>query len=243
MIEVRPRNMASVDKTEGKGKGVVEISVKPNPMREDRFSKGYVRVGDEKHEFKMIQLSKSSLLPIPKSDYIVLRYLWEESDGDDFDTATCFKNTYVRELDGKFVGWSKLGKTTVSNVENCIIHGGDNLNHGKESVLIDMNRASKKVDNNEYTINALVYGNWYGERKSGNVTVEVSAYIGGYMEKDGFDFVNVEGKIVFKDSVKINVRNSGENNYLNIKQLYKKIAEVVYNKKDKDCVIFLLPEY
>ena len=40
MIEVRPRNMASVDKTEGKGKGVVEISVKPNPMREDRFSKG-----------------------------------------------------------------------------------------------------------------------------------------------------------------------------------------------------------
>ena len=120
---------------------------------------------------------------------------------------------------------------------------GDNLNHGKESVLIDMNRASKKINNSEYTINALVYGNWYGERKSGNVTVEVSAYIGGYMEKDGFDFVNIEGKTVFKDSIKINVRNSGENNYLNIKQLYKKIAEVVYNKKDKDCVIFLLPEY
>ena len=84
-----------------------------------------------------------------------------------------------------------------------------------------------------------IYGNWYGSKGRGNIVVSFTAYLGGEMIKQGFNFINEGGEEVYSDSKTINVSAQGETNYQNIKALYTKMGTMVYNKERRDCVIVI----
>ena len=95
------------------------------------------------------------------------------------------------------------------------------------------------MDESEPNINADIYGNWYGNRGRGNVVVSFTAYLGGEMVKQGFNFINEGGEEVYSGSITTNVSAHGETNYQNIKGLYTKMGTMVYNKEKRDCVIVI----
>ena len=203
MLEVQASEIVTADKMRGVGPANIIFTAGPNPVAEDRRGE--------------------QVVVIPEFDYLVLRYGWESEDGSDFDTATGFTNTGISDVDNKYVGWSKQWATTQQQVGDYLIYGGDNMQSGLEGALIKMKTllSAPGMDESEPNINADIYGNWYGNRGRGNVVVSFTAYLGGEMVKQGFNFIN------------------GETNYQNIKGLYTKMGTMVYNKEKRDCVIVI----
>lgn len=241
MIQVKPSEIVSADKTSGVGPGEFVLTAGPNPVAEEREAIIEVISGGEKKTVRILQAAGQQVVVIPEFDYLVLRYGWTAMDGSDFDTATGFINTGISDVDNKLVGWSKNYSTTQIQVGEYLIHGGDNMQSGKEAALINMNKLlhAPGLSVTEENMNAVIYGNWYDTKINGNITVSFTAYLGGEMIKQGFNFINEGGKEVYSGEVVTNVSAKGENNYQNIKQLYTKIGTVVYNKEKRDCVIII----
>lgn len=240
-MEVKASEIVTADKLRGRGPQNIILTAGPNPVSEDRHGVATVRVGNETKSVNINQLAGEQVVVIPEFDYLVLRYGWESADGSDFDTATGFTNTGMPDVDGKLVGWSKQWATTQQRVGEYLIYGGDNMQSGLEGALINMKTllSAPGLSKDEPNINAVIYGNWYGSKNRGNVVVSFTAYLGGNMVKQGFNFINEGGEEVYSDSITTNVPASGESNYQNIKGLYTKIGTVVYNKEKRDCVIII----
>lgn len=240
MIEVNASEIVTVDKMSGVGPATVTLTASANPVAEERMGKIKVKTGEQEINVTVLQKA-GNVVVIPEFDYLVLRYSWSDSDGKDFDTATGFLDTGMSDVDGKFVGWSLGYETTSMQVGNYIIHGGDNMSSGKEAALINMREllSAPGLNENEPSVSAVIYGNWYEELGRGDVEVSFTAYLGGEMKKGNFNFTNEGGEEVYTGSVKVNVKSTGATNYQNIKQLYTRIGTMVYDKAERDCVIFI----
>lgn len=241
MIEVKASEIVTADKMKGVGPSDIVLTAGPNPVSEDRHGVATVRVGAKTKSVNINQLAGEQVVVIPEFDFLVLRYGWDAQDGSDFDTATGFTNTGNPDVDNKYVGWSKQWTTTQQQVGNYLIYGGDNMQSGLEGALINMKNllAAPGVSGGYPDIMADIYGNWYGSKGRGNIVVSFTAYLGGEMVKQGFNFINEGGEEVYSDSKTINVSAQGETNYQNIKGLYTKMGTVVYNKERRDCVIVI----
>ena len=239
-MEVNASEIVSFSATSGTGPAEVTLTAGANPYTEERTAKIIVRSGSQTKTVSITQEAGGQVVTIPEFDYLVLRYSWSDEDGTDFDTATGFVNTGLSGVDGYYVGWSRNWTTTSQSVGDYLQYGGDNMQSGLECALINMaalNSASGL--NNESTFQAEIYGNWYGSRLNGYVTVSFTAYLGGTMEKDGFNFVNSGGDEVYTGSVTTNVAANGTDNYTNITGLYSHIGTMVYDRETRDCVIVI----
>lgn len=241
MLEVSASEIVTADKMRGVGPANIIFTAGPNPVAEDRRGVAKVTAGGESKSVTITQAAGEQVVVIPEFDYLVLRYGWESEDGSDFDTATGFTNTGISDVDNKYVGWSKQWATTQQQVGDYLIYGGDNMQSGLEGALIKMKTllSAPGMDESDPNINADIYGNWYGNRGRGNVVVSFTAYLGGEMVKQGFNFINEGGEEVYSDSITTNVSAHGETNYQNIKGLYTKMGTMVYNKEKRDCVIVI----
>lgn len=241
MAQVSASEIVTPDNKSGRGPAVVKLTAGPNPLPEERTAVLRVNSGGQIKTVNIRQEAGEQVVVIPEFDFLVLRYSWESQDGTDFDTATGFINTGSSDIDNKYVGWSKNYSTTSQRVGDYLIHGGDNMQSGKESALINMKTLLDAIGTStgDPDVRALIYGNWYASKGRGNVVVSFTAYLGGEMVKDGFNFVNEGGREVYSDSVTTNVRATGNNNYQNITGLYTKIGTMVYNKEKRDCVIII----
>lgn len=240
MADVKASEIVTPDAMSGKGHAFVKLTAGANPLPEERYAQLKVNSGGKTKIVNITQEAGQQVVVIPEFDYLVLRYSWEAADGTDFDTATGFTNTGLPDVDGKYVGWSKNWSTTQQQVGNYLVHGGDNMQSGLESALINMRElmgASGLSDNPD--VQAVIYANWYGEKGRGNVTVSFTAYLGGEMIKSGFNFVNDGGEEVYTGSVTTNVSATGHDNYLDIPQLYSMLGTMVYDKESRDCVILI----
>ena len=241
MIEVPAGEIVSVDKTSGVGPTAIKLTAGPNPVAEERMANLVVTSRGNKKSVHIYQEAGEQVVTIPEFDFLVLRYGWEAQDGSDFDTATGFTNTGLSDIDNKFVGWSKNFTTTSQKVGNYLIYGGDNMQSGLEAAMIQMKPLldAPGLNENEKTIKADIYGNWYGSRGRGNVVVSFTAYLGGEMVKQDFNFINEGGEEVYSDSISTNVAAHGETNYQNITGLYTKIGTMYYDKEKRDCIIII----
>lgn len=117
-------------------------------------------------------------------DFAVIRYSWNANNGRDLDTRTAVE-VPARLVD---VGWSRQ-----PNDLTYLTWGGDNTTtQGPEAVLIDFNAlAAAYPDITEFQIRMRTF--WYSLRVDGNITVTFETYLGGTMQKVGFDFVNSGG--------------------------------------------------
>ena len=220
-----------LDKTSGTGPAEVRVTADINETGEIRQATyKVIKEGTKEEKTFVCRQESVPVVIIPEFDFLVLRYIWADEDGIDFDTATGFDNTGLPDVDGKLVGWSKQNQTTQERVGDYLIHGGDNMESGNEAALIQM---GPLLDGDNYDklpleIRCSIYGNWYGGREKGNVTIRFTAYKGGTMEKRGYDFVNIGGE---------EVSAHGEDNWQNIKTLYSKVGTMIYNKESRDCIV------
>ena len=104
---------------------------------------------------------------IKNFDYAVIRYKWVDLSGLDLDTKTQVISPYS---DTK-VGWNE-------NVQygNYLKWGGDNVNAGVESVLLNLK--ALKEDNPLYTgeFKISLGGYWFNIRRSGDIILEFQTY-------------------------------------------------------------------
>lgn len=130
-------------------------------------------------------------------NYLVVRYKWALGAGKDFDTFTGFINTGT-EWDNKYMGYghlegNELPKGTQLAENSYIMWAEDNMEvHGVESCLINFNKMAADYP----TLNSIqirMAGAWFRTVGTGNIDIEIITYLGGVMEKSGFDYINTKG--------------------------------------------------
>ena len=241
MASVPASEIVTADKTSGRGPADILLTAGANPLSEERTATITISSGSETRQVRITQKAGEQVVVIPEFDYLVLRYSWEAQDGTDFDTATGFMNTGIPDVDNVYVGWSRGYTTTKEQVGDYLIHGGDNMQSGREAALINMKDllGDPQLNVSEPNINVAVYGNWYASKGTGVVTISFTAYLGGEMKKSGFNFENEGGEVVYEGDSSIVVNATGGENFQNITGLYSKVGTVVYNKEDRSCVVFV----
>lgn len=232
----------TVDTKAGTGSRNIKVTVPENDTNEERSGTITVKKAATGATATVtVRQAAGHVVLIPPFDYLVLRYAWASDAGKDFDTGTCFTDTGLSGVDGQLVGWSRRYEYTSEQVENYLIHGGDNMTSGQEAALINMGNllAGDNFDKLPSLIHLDVYGNWYESKGTGKVTVSFTAYKGGTMTKDGFNFINVGGEEVYTGSETTTVTAYGETNFQNIKNLYTKMGTMEYDKIERSCVFYL----
>ncbi|WP_428232482.1 DUF5977 domain-containing protein [Flavobacterium sp.] len=132
-------------------------------------------------------------------DYMVVRYKWALGAGQDFDTYTGIVNTGT-PLDNKWMGWNHGFNNEIPQnalAENSyIMWAGDNQQaNGVESCLVNFNKIAADYPALN-TIQVRMAGSWYTRVGTGNIDVEIVTYLGGRMEKSGYDMINKSGILV-----------------------------------------------
>lgn len=229
----------TLDKTSGTGPATVQVTAAVNDTGDVRQTTLVVRKESGEELTAVCRQASQEVVVIPEFDYLVLRYIWGNEDGIDFDTATGFENTGLPDVDGKMVGWSRGYTTTSERVGDYLIHGGDNMESGNEAVLIQMGTllGGGNYDRLPLEIRCGIWGNWYGGRIAGNVTISFTAYLGGTMRKQGFNFINEGGEEVYTGQASTNVAATGHDNFEDITSLYSKVGTMIYNKESRDCIV------
>ena len=133
-----------LDKTSGTGPAEVRVTADINETGEIRQATyKVIKEGTKEEKTFVCRQESVPVVIIPEFDYLVLRYIWADEDGIDFDTATGFDNTGLPDVDGKLVGWSKQYQTTQERVGDYLIHGGDNMESGNELSLIHISEPTR----------------------------------------------------------------------------------------------------
>lgn len=231
-----------LDITEGKGNGTIEVTCDPNPVEQDRSTVVNIKSGTKyQKSFRVEQEKAEQIIVIPEFNYLVVSYEWEADAGKDFDTATCFLNTGLPGVDNQMVGWSRNMQSTSWQVGDYLIHGGDNMQSGLESVLVNMEDLLSESNFPKLPEDIMlgIWGNWYETKGTGKITVRYKAYKGGKMYKDGYGFINKGGEEVYDGNANTTVTAFGKDNNANPKELYTQFATMIYNKKTRDCFIQL----
>ena len=131
-------------------------------------------------------------------DYLVVRYKWALGAGSDLDTFTGYINTGT-SLDNVFMGYGRSPYELPSgaNYQNAYIGwAGDNTsNNGVEAILVNFSKVTQDFPNLP-AVTLRMAAAWYGQKSSGNIDMEIVTYLGGTMQKVGFDIQNVGGVLV-----------------------------------------------
>lgn len=211
------------------------LTVSKNEAEESRTGKITLTHKDDSSLKIYIEVTQAkNIIKIPPFDYLTFRYYWTENDGRDLDTSTGFTNTGIVFEDGKKldelpVGFGMAGNNN-ADAQRFVVFGGDNMQSGNEAVYITMNSISEYWDNIPDILNIDVYANWWGERKNGNCRFELTAYEGGAMVQDGYNFNNVGGTKIMITEATVNVRTQGTSMQNDYKNKYYKIGTIFYDK-------------
>lgn len=131
-------------------------------------------------------------------DYLVIRYKWAGGAGRDLDTFTGYINTGT-SIDNVFMGFGRpfTEFPTETNYVNAYLGwAGDNMSsNGVEAVLVNFSNVIQKFSHLP-AITVRMAAAWYGQKNSGNIDIEIVTYLGGTMQKVGFDIQNVGGVMV-----------------------------------------------
>lgn len=193
---------------------------------------------DDRRTFVDVTISQSEniVVPIPEFDFITIRYYWTSQGGRDLDTVTVVKNSGVSSLDGNEVGYGHSYA-----VSPYLYHSGDNTGNGYESVYLDLTKVlANQPDSAPDKFTMDIYFDWYGSRGNGDTNLEVVAYKGGSMIKDGYNYINQGGKEVYRQSSTINTTSSCTGCSGRYETAYTKVAFITYDRKTKETTLTLV---
>jgi hypothetical protein len=132
-------------------------------------------------------------------NYMIIRYKWALGAGQDFDTYTGIVNSGT-SLDNKWMGWNHGFNNEIPQnalAENAyIMWAGDNQQaNGVESCMVNFSKIAADYPALN-TIQVRMAGSWYTTLGTGNIDVEIVTYLGGRMEKSGYNMINIDGTLV-----------------------------------------------
>ena len=116
-----------------------------------------------------------------EADYLIITYQFDRNGGRDLDTKT--QLTSPRNS-------LPIGFCDKNTNQNDIIWSGDNTGYGVESVLIDLTKFSANA-----VVSVLCKAKWYGTKSSGNMSIDIKAYLGGQMDLRDYQFFNIGGEL------------------------------------------------
>jgi hypothetical protein len=117
------------------------------------------------------------------ADYLIITYYFDANSGLDLDTRTQLINPNTSRILG--FGFCENNEFEGSGE---LSWAGDNRLDGAESCMIDLRQFSK-----EEIIQVECAAIWWGERRGGDVLLDIRAYKGGTVFQMGREFVNSGG--------------------------------------------------
>jgi len=151
------------------------------------------------------------------ADYLIITYQFNQIGGKDLDTRTQITSP---------IQTNQLGYCKPVFSSDYIIWSGDNTGYGVESCLIDLTKFQKN-DRIEISCGAI----WWGKRKSGDMSIDIRAYKGGQMSKEGFQFKNNGGTETafssFSDNISLKSQKCSSNELIGTIS-YDKRAEALF---------------
>jgi hypothetical protein len=165
-------------------------------------------------------------------NYMVIRYKWALGAGQDLDTYTGIVNSGT-SLDNKWMGWGHGFNDEIPvnalAADSYIIWAGDNTQaNGVESCLVNFSKITTDYPNLN-TVQVRMAGSWYRTVGTGNIDVEIVTYLGGIMDKSGYDIINVGGTLVQQINLAKSVPIQGTNLSKNIDSVTD-LGYIMYTK-------------
>lgn len=138
-------------------------------------------------------------IKIQNFDYAVIRYRWKEENGRDLDTRT----QIVQPMRSTIIGFARASEDA-----NYLTWGSDNTGSGVESILLNMKKLSEDYTQEKiFSVQCSAF--WFGSVRDGNLEIEFETYLGGEMQKQGYDFINLNGRPVQHLKVEVNTQQHG----------------------------------
>ena len=144
---------------------------------------------------------------IPAADWLILRFNWNRESGDGLDTSFVASGTGIAALDNKAVGYQMEGNTAAVNA--YMEWGGENTGSGKENTVIKLSAIKDAMPEDSETMTLRGYATWFTSEGGGLVTMEMFAYSGGELVKDGTVYRVEDGTLVWSGETDLMVKSLG----------------------------------
>ena len=144
---------------------------------------------------------------IPAADWLILRFNWNRESGDGLDTSFVASGTGIAALDNKAVGYQMEGNTAAVNA--YMEWGGENTGSGKENTVIKLSAIKNAMSEDSETMTLRGYATWFTSEGGGLVTMEMFAYSGGELVKDGTVYKVEDGTLVWSGETDLMVKSLG----------------------------------
>lgn len=145
---------------------------------------------------RVFSFNPGSLIPAD-TDFLVLRVIWDEEEGDDMDTRTAVVESGTA-ADGQDVGWargdfdSSVGRSISLNGYKLLHWASDNQGIGAEAVLIDYAKLREALPEAE-SVRLRFRSFWYGWMGTGTFKLTLTRYHGGLMTVHDCNWINTGG--------------------------------------------------
>lgn len=162
-----------------------------------------------KWTFSMVRATAKDLAQhvIPAADWLILRFNWNRESGDGLDTSFVASGTGIAALDNKAVGYQMEGNTAAVNA--YMEWGGENTGSGKENTVIKLSAIKDAMSEDSETMTLRGYATWFTSEGGGLVTMEMFAYSGGQLVKDGTVYKVEDGTLVWSGETDLMVKSLG----------------------------------
>ena len=149
-----------------------------------------------------------------EADYLIITYQFDMNGGKDLDTKT----QLISPRNSLPVGYCDKGDRNTH--QNEIIWSGDNREYGVESCLIDLTKFSTNA-----VVKVVCKAKWWQIKSSGNMSIDIKAYLGGQMDLRDYQFFNIGGELTTELSFSERVTDLGSTCPIN-----ETIGTVSYDK-------------
>lgn len=144
---------------------------------------------------------------IPAADWLILRFNWNRESGDGLDTSFVASGTGIAALDDKAVGYQMEGNTAAVNA--YMEWGGENTGSGKENTVVKLSAIKDAMSEDSETMTLRGYATWFTSEGGGLVTMEMFAYSGGELVKDGTVYRVEDGTLIWSAETDLMVKSLG----------------------------------
>ncbi|MBO6254942.1 MAG: hypothetical protein J6O49_15070 [Bacteroidaceae bacterium] len=218
-----------------------------NEVKELKFHARHIPTGSVS-DTVTVSLMGKDMTVLPDFDFFTFGYEWEESAGRDLDSATLVEGSGIqiagKDLGEYFVGFGGNGNSQ-EGVENYLHWGGDNTSSGSEGAFINWKSICDRdlISEGITKLYAYIYGNWYGSKDSGNMTLVFQTYKGTGMVQDGYVFkpdentelVSQERKLIYCKA--FSSANAPGSKLENVKNYYSLLATIEYDVATSNAVL------
>lgn len=164
-----------------------------------------------------VKVIQDFLITIPPFHYFVIKYTWIEND---VDIMVQFEGNGAT-FDSKPLGYSH--SSSVSHTGRTLLEWGGDATGGQGETVF-FNAPIIDTDNSlPRFVKLAAYASWYTASRAGSpVRTTIFAYLGGTMSKNGTNFDNVGGTMLYTNSMQQTVRYGWKT--------YEKLVEIVYDR-------------